>query len=63
MTLSASCASMLPMGTPPNAIIFAKGDVKIQYMMRTGLILNVLCVIVISLLCWLFIPMMEGLKL
>lgn len=63
MTLSASCASMLPMGTPPNAIIFAKGDVKIQYMMRTGLILNVLCVVVISLLCWLFIPMMEGLKL
>lgn len=63
MTLSASCASMLPMGTPPNAIIFAKSKMKIRYMMRTGLILDIVCIIIISLVCWLFIPMMPGMKL
>ena len=32
MTLGASCASMLPMGTPPNAIVFASGHIKIKDM-------------------------------
>ncbi len=63
MTLSASCSSMLPMGTPPNAIIFARGNIKIQTMMKTGFVLNVICIIIISLVCWFFIPMMPGLKL
>lgn len=63
MTLSASCSSMLPMGTPPNAIIFARGSIKIQTMMKTGFVLNVICVIIISLVCWYFIPMMPGMRL
>jgi sodium-dependent dicarboxylate transporter 2/3/5 len=58
MTLCASCACMLPMGTPPNAIIFAKGHIKIEHMMRTGLVLNIVCILVISLFCWLFMPML-----
>lgn len=63
MTLSASCSSMLPMGTPPNAIIFARGNIQIQTMMKTGFVLNIICVIIISLVCWFFIPMMPGMKL
>ncbi|REC79289.1 anion transporter [Chryseobacterium elymi] len=63
MTLSASCSSMLPMGTPPNAIIFARGNIKIQTMMKTGFVLNIICIIIISLVCWFFIPMMPGMKL
>lgn len=63
MTLSASCSSMLPMGTPPNAIIFAKGNIKIQTMIKAGFVLNILCVIIISLVCWYFIPMFPGMKL
>ncbi|WP_333877623.1 SLC13 family permease [Flavobacterium sp.] len=57
MTLGASCACMLPMGTPPNAIIFAKGHIKIEHMMRTGLILNLVCIIVITVFCWIVMPL------
>ena len=38
MTLGASVASMLPMGTPPNAIVFASGHVKIKDMIKTGFV-------------------------
>ncbi len=50
MTLAASCASMLPMGTPPNAIVFSSGKVPIREMLTTGLVLNLLSIIVIALL-------------
>jgi sodium-dependent dicarboxylate transporter 2/3/5 len=44
-TVSASCAFMLPIGTPPNAIVFGTGRIKISQMAGYGLILNVLGVI------------------
>lgn len=56
MTLGASVASMLPMGTPPNAIVFASGHVKIKDMMKTGFVLNIVCIIIITLFCWLLQP-------
>jgi len=56
MTLGASCASMLPMGTPPNAIVYGSGYVKIKDMIRAGFILNILCVITITLFCYFFQP-------
>ncbi|MEO7983516.1 MAG: DASS family sodium-coupled anion symporter, partial [Bacteroidota bacterium] len=36
MTLAASCAGMLPMGTPPNAIVFASGHIKLKQMVKAG---------------------------
>jgi sodium-dependent dicarboxylate transporter 2/3/5 len=48
-TLSASCAFMMPVATPPNAIIFASGRVKIAEMARVGLAINLIGVVVISL--------------
>ncbi len=57
MTLGASCASMLPMGTPPNAIVFASGYIKIKDMIRTGFVLNIICIILITIFCWLLQPM------
>lgn len=48
-TLSASCAFMLPVATPPNAIIFGSGLVSIGKMSKTGFLLNLISVIVISL--------------
>ena len=47
-TISASCAFMLPVATPPNAIIFGSGRVKMGEMVRTGIILNVVIALVVS---------------
>lgn len=47
-TISASCAFMLPIGTPPNAIVFASGKVSLMRMGRTGFFLNLLGVALIT---------------
>ncbi|MEJ2196316.1 MAG: SLC13 family permease [Ignavibacteriaceae bacterium] len=47
-TLSASMAFMLPVATPPNTIIFASGRIKIYEMAKTGILLNILGIIVVS---------------
>jgi sodium-dependent dicarboxylate transporter 2/3/5 len=47
-TLSASCAFMMPVATPPNAIVFASGHVKMSQMVRTGLVLNFVCAVLVS---------------
>lgn len=57
MTLAASCAAMLPMGTPPNAIVFASGRLQLKDMVRTGLIMNVVSIVLITLFCWFLIPL------
>ncbi len=46
-TFAASCAFMLPVATPPNAIVFASERIPMQSMVRTGLILNLLMPFVI----------------
>ncbi len=55
-TLSASCAFMLPVATPPNAIVFGSDRVRIADMARAGLVLNLVGVVVISLVCWKLVP-------
>jgi len=55
MTLAASCASMLPMGTPPNAIVFASGHIPIKKMVIVGFVMNLISVVLISLYSWLVI--------
>jgi sodium-dependent dicarboxylate transporter 2/3/5 len=49
-TLSASCAFMMPVATPPNAIVFGSGRIKIIEMARVGVIINIIGVLVIGLL-------------
>ena len=48
-TISASCAFMLPVATPPNAIVFGSGHVDMKRMVRTGLILNLIGVALVSM--------------
>lgn len=47
VALAASCAFMLPVGTPPNAIIFSSGEVKIREMATYGFVLNIIAIVVI----------------
>jgi len=58
MTLGASCAGMLPMGTPPNAIVFASGRLKLKHMLTAGFIMNIVSAILITLFCWYLYPVM-----
>ena len=46
--LAATCAFMLPVGTPPNAIVFGTGAVKISEMARGGVVLNVVGIVLIT---------------
>lgn len=57
MTLAASAASMMPMGTPPNAIVFSSGHIKLKDMIKAGLVMNIISIILITLFCWLALPM------
>ncbi|KAK7494056.1 hypothetical protein BaRGS_00014714, partial [Batillaria attramentaria] len=47
-TVASSFAFMLPVATPPNAIVFAHGDVKVMDMIKVGTMLNVLCIVVVT---------------
>lgn len=58
MTLGASCAGMLPMGTPPNAIVFASGRLKLSHMLMAGFIMNMVSAVLITLFCWYLYPVM-----
>ncbi len=52
MTLAASCAGMLPMGTPPNAIAFSSGKIPIREMIKAGFFLNLICILCITFLSY-----------
>jgi sodium-dependent dicarboxylate transporter 2/3/5 len=58
MTLAASCASMLPMGTPPNAIVFASGHIRLRQMTKAGFVMNIVSVVLITLFCWFLLPLL-----
>jgi sodium-dependent dicarboxylate transporter 2/3/5 len=54
VTLAASCAFLLPISTPPNAVVFASGHIKVKDMMKAGLVLNVLAILLVTVWCYLF---------
>ena len=52
IAVSASCAFMLPVATPPNAIVYASGYVQQRDMIRVGFVLNVICSILLALFAY-----------
>lgn len=55
ITLAASCAFMLPVGTPPNAIVFSSGKLKISDMAKAGFLLNLVSVVIVVVFSLLFL--------
>lgn len=58
VTMASSCAFMLPMATPPNAIVFASGYIKVHEMARVGIILNLIAVALLVVLFQFIIPLL-----
>lgn len=59
---AATCAFMLPVGTPPNAIVFATGAVTIAQMARGGVVLNVVGIVLITAFCYVLGGLALGLE-
>lgn len=53
--IAASCAFMMPVATPPNAIVFGTGRMKISSMIKAGFFLNMVGIVVVTGLCYLLI--------
>ena len=53
IAIAASCAFMLPVATPPNAIVFSSGHIKQREMMRAGVFLNLVCIVILTAFAWL----------
>ena len=52
--IGASCAFMLPVATPPNAIVFGTGHIQQSEMMKVGFVLNIMCIFIVSLFIYWF---------
>jgi sodium-dependent dicarboxylate transporter 2/3/5 len=55
--MASSCAFMLPMATPPNAIVFASGYVKVHEMAKVGIIINLIAIVLLIGVFKFFVPL------
>ena len=57
VALASSCGFMLPVGTPPNAIVFGTGRLSIQDMLRAGWRVNLAAIVIVTVVSWAVIPL------
>lgn len=50
IAMSASCAFMLPVATPPNALVYASGQIPQLIMVKVGFFTNLVCILLLTLL-------------
>jgi sodium-dependent dicarboxylate transporter 2/3/5 len=58
ITIAASCAFMLPVATPPNAIVFSTGLISIPQMVRAGILLNIIGIVIVSVAALILAPVL-----
>lgn len=61
-TVAASCAFMLPVATPPNAVVFGSGLLKIEDMVKKGIWLNIVSIILLTLVVYFLLPLIWDLS-
>ena len=61
--VAASCAFMLPVATPPNAIVFGSGYLKIPDMVYRGIVLNIFSIILIAVMVYFILPLLWDINL
>jgi len=55
-TVAASCAFMLPVATPPNAVVFGSGYLTIPDMFKAGIWMNILSIVLLTLITYFLLP-------
>ena len=59
-TVAASCAFMLPVATPPNAVVFGSGYLRIPDMAKTGVWMNLFSIIFLTIIVYFLLPILWG---
>ncbi|MFV0566674.1 MAG: SLC13 family permease [Flavobacteriaceae bacterium] len=60
-TMAASCAFMLPVATPPNAVVFGSGYLTIEDMVKKGIFMNIVSIIILTVIIYFVLPLIWGL--
>lgn len=62
-TAAASCAFMLPVATPPNAVVFGSGYLQMKDMVRTGIWMNIISIVLLTIFVYYLLPWIWGFQL
>ena len=62
-TIAASCAFMLPVATPPNAVVFSSGFLSIPQMIRVGFWMNIISIVVATVVIYILLPLIWDIEI